>query len=194
VTAPPTTTTLYAIAPGGMTAAVTIDACHDYLRKWTWRTTLQGHVYRNTSYREHGRIRCRRLYVHRIIMGLAPGDPRVVDHLNNNPLDNRRENLEVVTKAENVRRGSLPHARGTPGAGGVTLAHAWGQERDWTQWEAFERRMADLPGYLKNAIIWRREVLAEGTSSMVREPGGRDQLQRGLGILERIASERGVAI
>lgn len=38
--------------------------------------------------------------MHREIMGLGHGDPREVDHLNQNGLDNRRANLRVVTKAE----------------------------------------------------------------------------------------------
>lgn len=91
---------------------VKISECDSYLKRWTWRLTHQGHVYRNFSFREKGKRRCRRIYLHRLIMGLGQGDERCVDHLNNNPTDNRRENLEVVSKAENVRRAYARQAAG----------------------------------------------------------------------------------
>jgi hypothetical protein len=52
--------------------------------------------------------------MHRQIMGLAPGDPGTVDHINRNGLDNRRSNLRVVTHKVNTlnvaaRGGSSPH-------------------------------------------------------------------------------------
>lgn len=37
------------------------------------------------------------LYAHREVLGLEHGDPRHVHHVNGNTLDNRRENLKVVT-------------------------------------------------------------------------------------------------
>lgn len=40
-------------------------------------------------------------YLHRLIAN--PADGLVVDHVNHNGLDNRRENLRVVTQGENVR-------------------------------------------------------------------------------------------
>lgn len=46
--------------------------------------------------------RRRTVYLHRLIMNPPAGFD--VDHLNGNGLDNRRENLEIVTRAENVRR------------------------------------------------------------------------------------------
>lgn len=39
--------------------------------------------------------------LHRVLMGLPPGDVRQVDHINRNRLDNRRSNLRVVTGAQN---------------------------------------------------------------------------------------------
>lgn len=48
----------------------------------------------------------RKIRMHRFIMGLAGGaeDPVVVDHLNDDGLDNRRENLEIISQEENVAR------------------------------------------------------------------------------------------
>jgi hypothetical protein len=37
--------------------------------------------------------------MHRVLLGVPPG--MVADHINGNGLDNRRENLRVVTKQEN---------------------------------------------------------------------------------------------
>ena len=38
-----------------------------------------------------------KIHLHRLIMGLGPysTDPRIVNHINGNGLDNRRENLEI---------------------------------------------------------------------------------------------------
>jgi hypothetical protein len=45
--------------------------------------------------------------MHRMIMGVLPKDPRWVDHINHNTLDNRRENLRFASRAENVRNGKI---------------------------------------------------------------------------------------
>jgi hypothetical protein len=42
-----------------------------------------------------------RTYLHRFILGLEKGDGKVVDHIDGNPLNNTRENLRVLTKAQN---------------------------------------------------------------------------------------------
>lgn len=44
-----------------------------------------------------------RLRMHRLIMGLVPGDGLIVDHINGNGRDNRRANLRVCTHVENIR-------------------------------------------------------------------------------------------
>ena len=41
-------------------------------------------------------------YLHRFIMGLHDADPRHVDHINGNQLDNRRSNLRVLSARQNM--------------------------------------------------------------------------------------------
>jgi hypothetical protein len=45
----------------------------------------------------------RKLYMHRLIMGLERGDKRMVDHADMDHVNNRRLNLRICTKAENMR-------------------------------------------------------------------------------------------
>jgi len=44
--------------------------------------------------------------MHRVLMGLSAGDPRVVDHIDGNGLDNRRQNMRICTAGENARNRS----------------------------------------------------------------------------------------
>jgi len=54
--------------------------------------------------------------LHRVVMGCTPGDGLVVDHVNGDRLDNRRENLRFVTTAQNAQnqgsRGGSSRYRG----------------------------------------------------------------------------------
>ena len=59
------------------------------------------------------RIEGRQHLLHRMVLGLAPGDPRKGDHRNHDGLDNRRCNLRIVSNAENGqnRRGAQANNR-----------------------------------------------------------------------------------
>jgi len=46
-------------------------------------------------------LRVRSVSLHREILGLEHGDPRQADHINRNPLDNRRANLRIATTKQN---------------------------------------------------------------------------------------------
>jgi len=48
----------------------------------------------------HAKINKKCIGIHRIIMGTVDTD-KLVDHINGNPLDNRRENLRITTKQQN---------------------------------------------------------------------------------------------
>ena len=57
-----------------------------YLEGWEWNNELN----RNFT-----------LYGHRVILGVT--DPTVhIDHTNGNPLDNRKQNLRIVTRSQNI--------------------------------------------------------------------------------------------
>ena len=61
------------------------------LGKYTWHCTSHGYAATNRGGRKQHRI----LYMHRLI--LNPGKGFYADHINGNQLDNRRENLRIVT-------------------------------------------------------------------------------------------------
>lgn len=56
--------------------------------------------------------------MHRVIMGLVKGDPRHVDHRNHNTLDNRKENLRVATRQQNMSNQRM-HSRNKTGLKGI---------------------------------------------------------------------------
>lgn len=63
----------------------------DFIEAQNWYVSNTGHVKSTTN--SH--------LLHRLI--LQPKDDELVDHINCNPLDNRRVNLRIVTKKENQR-------------------------------------------------------------------------------------------
>ena len=55
------------------------------------------------------------MLVHRFVLGLSKGDGKVVDHINFNTLDNRKQNLQIVTQPQNVRKArKIKHHDGRP--------------------------------------------------------------------------------
>ena len=68
-----------------------------------WRRARNGYVYSFT--RAEGRRRD--VALHRFLLSAPEG--KVVDHINHDPLDNRKANLRLLTKAENMqnRRGPV---------------------------------------------------------------------------------------
>lgn len=71
--------------------------------RWCW---WGGYVARNHRL-DDGRQRM--WPMHREIMGLAIGDPRVIHHINENKLDNRKKNLLVC--ADMIEAANQPHPK-----------------------------------------------------------------------------------
>src|SRR6266568_4479608 len=56
--------------------------------------------------------------LHRLILGLQPGDPRKGDHKNLDTLDNQRSNLRIASNGQNIAN-QTKQARNTSGYKGV---------------------------------------------------------------------------
>jgi hypothetical protein len=106
--------------------ALVDDKDYDGLSSLSWYLGSRGYAMR--QYREPtdppGQKRNRAEMMHRRILGLPPGDKRQSDHINRNPLDNRRENLRIVTHAQNQQNKIGSRARS-----GVRGVH-WQAGRD----------------------------------------------------------------
>lgn len=71
-------------------ARVLIDLeCIDLVKKYKWHLSSHNYVYNKKAG-----------FLHRYIMN--PTDNLVVDHINRNQLDNRRENLRICTQQKNM--------------------------------------------------------------------------------------------
>lgn len=70
---------------------IKISKCDEHLLKeYKWYKSHYGYA-----------VTAKGLRMHRLIMNAPKG--MVVDHINHNKLDNRRENLRICTNAENTR-------------------------------------------------------------------------------------------
>lgn len=113
---------------GAATAYVLLDAEDLPLAlEHKWHLSNHGYVRANLRGPRRGA-----LLLHRVLLGLGYGDRRQGDHINRNPLDNRRANLRIVTNAQNAQNMS-PH-----GATSKYRGVAWDSSRG--KWRAQSRR------------------------------------------------------
>lgn len=86
------------------------DEDYELLSQYTWRKyAYNRHV--------HTSINQQTILIHRMLM--KPAEGMVVDHINGDPLDNRKANLRVCTQAENTMN-RRPNYRGASKFKGVT--------------------------------------------------------------------------
>ncbi len=79
---------------------------HAYFSQWEWQLHEKGYAVRYVHVNDGtAKGRVAPIYLHRAILHAPPGDV-VVDHINRDRLDCRRENLRLVSKAvNNLNRG-----------------------------------------------------------------------------------------
>jgi hypothetical protein len=102
-------------------AALVDDADYDRLKMWKWMLVGDGYAGRFDRTIRPPRL----VYMHRLVLEAQSGQR--VDHINGDKLDNRRENLRLVTAAQN-QQNKRPAAHSSSGYKGV----CWHQRiRKW---------------------------------------------------------------
>ncbi len=85
-------------------SAIVDDEDFEELSKYKWQANVKTsgvYAFRTKRYGNRKDNKKEHFHMHRIIMDAAIGE--YVDHVNNNPLDNRKANLRICTNAENGR-------------------------------------------------------------------------------------------
>jgi hypothetical protein len=87
------------------------DGDYEFISQWKWHNR-QGYAIR-VIWLNKERTKRRTVQMHRVLLGAPDGVP--VDHINGNPLDNRRANLRLCTPVENSRNRTVKSTyRGRP--------------------------------------------------------------------------------
>jgi hypothetical protein len=89
--------------------AIVDDADYDWLSQWKW-SFCKGYALRRIGPKGQQKA----INMHRLILGYE--GPLDVDHINGDGLDNRRCNLRLATRGQNLRNGrARPNATGYRG-------------------------------------------------------------------------------
>ena len=83
-----------------------------------WSLSGNGYIISNKYIRGSGRKNQKSdsVYLHRFIIGAK--EDEYVDHINRNPLDNRKSNLRICTQSQNMANSATPK-NNTTGSKGV---------------------------------------------------------------------------
>lgn len=79
--------------------AVVDDTDFDWLNRWSWHFCERGYAERK-GLKSEGTLFQKNIKMHRQILNLLD-KPQEVDHINHNPLDNRRSNLRGCSSSQN---------------------------------------------------------------------------------------------
>jgi hypothetical protein len=105
------------------TTVIVDDDDFDRLSQWKWSAHGEGYAMRG----EHiGNRKYKYFTMHREIIGAKKGE--IVDHINGNKLDNRKENLRIANRSQNATNSK--HRKNESGYRGVCM-----DKRRWL-WKA----------------------------------------------------------
>ena len=112
---------------------------YDKVKNYRWKKYQENYAYARKTFNKKKTI----TYLHRLVIDAKEGFD--VDHINGNPLDNRKCNLRVVTHQQNCFN-RKPNSRNKTGTSGVY----WNNRRgEWASCIGIDKKRKFL-GYFKN--------------------------------------------
>lgn len=94
---------------------------YEKIKEYCWNVKYDNYVETNTRKLVEGTNKT--LSLHRVVMGI--GDKNIhIDHINHKPNDNRKENLRIVTRAQNQANAKI-RSDNTSGIKGVYYCNTW---------------------------------------------------------------------
>lgn len=102
--------------------AIVDEEDYPELSKYRWR--IQAHRY--AAREGMGGDKRKQVYMHRELLGVPEGF--VVDHINGDPLDNRKSNLRICRQADNAKNQTKTRSDNSSGYKGVTF---WKRDGNW---------------------------------------------------------------
>lgn len=112
--------------------ALVDDEDYERVNAFKWNATANGYSERIVARRQvHIKGKKHNVYMHRFIMNAPSG--MCVDHINHEPLDNRKSNLRICTKTQNCHNMIKRTRRCSSTYKGVSYA------KDASKWRAFIR-------------------------------------------------------
>jgi hypothetical protein len=134
-------------------AVLVDDEVFKELKKYKWHKMKGGYAGRRHYFSYHP-LSFKDVYMHNVVLNTPEG--MEADHINGNGLDNRRNNLRVVTHAENGRNHKVrrDNVSGVSGVWYDKNRKKWVAELMLCQKKVFMQRFVEL----SDAIKARREV------------------------------------
>lgn len=92
------------------------DEDYAILSKLSWTVSAHGYAFTGFTIGESKGKKSVQVLMHRLVMGLKSTNRLIVDHINGNKLDNRKENLRIVNASGNAQNANRkPSASGFMG-------------------------------------------------------------------------------
>lgn len=136
---------------------------------FAWHVRNRGYVAR-TSRDENWKRR--QVHLHRFILGLDRDACVFVDHINGDPLDNRRENLRACSNSENQRNQGL-NKRNTTGYKGVCLHKQSGKYRAQIRHQGVRRTIGHFHTPEEAAHAYNKSAISlHGEFAVLNPVGG----------------------